>query len=281
MSDTETLACLETLAALATLNGAPTPREFEAFLKALTTFQPLPSGVTPEGLLGAAPALGDRLTAITTPERQRQVYRGAYAIARSRGISTQEKAALAQMRSAFGLSLEQAEALAQPPLMAVPITAGPNSTLTGMSALILREGQVRRLILDYALGAAIVGLIPLRGGGSLEIKLLVVLGLILKMAWDIRNLWGRPHGQDWLAVAGNLLGFGAAVTGGLLAWASLIGLGVVVPYVSAFAKAAGFATATWIAGQSTSQFYTSAQRPDLTALQRAFPRLLAPDPQNS
>ncbi len=280
MPQTETLACLETLAAVATLNGAPTPREFEAFLTALTIFQPLPPGVTPEGLLNAAPALGDRLTAITTPERQQQVYRGAYAIARSRGMDTQENTALAQLRSAFGFLPEQAESLAQQPLAAVPVTTGPNSTLTGMSALIVREGQVRRLILDYALGAAIVGLIPLRGGGSLEVKLLLVLGLILKMVWDIRNLWGRPQGQDVLAVVGNLFGFVAAVIMGLLSWASLIGLGGVVPYMGAFAKAVGFATATWIAGQSTNQFYTSPQRPDLTALRRAFPRLLAPSPQD-
>ncbi|MGB5973782.1 MAG: hypothetical protein WBG38_10700, partial [Nodosilinea sp.] len=101
------------------------------------------------------------------------------------------------------------------------------------------------------------------------------------MIWDIRRLWGRPGGQDLLAVVGNLVGFFAAVFGGFLAWATLIGLGVVMPYVGALAQAAGFATATWIAGQSTHQFYISQKRPDPAALKRAFPNLIGPDSELS
>ena len=178
------------------------------------------------------------------------------------------------MQAAFGLSPDIARALAKQPLVA-PASGGLiNSALAGMASLIGREGEVRRLIFDYAMGAAIVGLIPLNGGGSLELKLLVVLGLILKMILDIRRLWGKPRGQDLFAVIGNIFGFMGAVVGGFLAWVTLIALGVVVPYAGAFAKAAGFATATWIAGQSTNQFYPSQKRPDLTALKRAFPNLV-------
>jgi hypothetical protein len=279
--DDEKLACLAALAAVANLNGDPTPIEFEAFLAALTTFQPLPLGVTPESLLRDRPALDDQLDCITTPALQQQLYRGAYTIAKSKGMDAQEAAALATLRSAFQFSPELAASLAKQPLVAIPPTSGINSTLTGMTALIGREGDMRRLIFDYALGAAIVGLVPLRGGGSLEIKLLIVLCLILKMVWDIRNGWGQPRGQDVLAVIGNLFGFLAAVVVGFLAWATLVGLGVVIPYVAAFAKAAAFATATWIAGQSTAQFYTSQKRPDLSALKRAFPGLLPSDPSAS
>ncbi len=279
--DSEKLACLNALAAVAQLNGDPTPAEFEAFLAALSTFSPLPPGVTPESLLREPPHVDQQLGQITTPDLQQQVYRGAHAIVRSKGIDAQESALLAKLRSTFGFSPEIAQALAKQRLTAIPVTSSINSTLTGMAALIGREGDVRRLIFDYAMGAAIVGLIPLRGGGSLEIKLVVVLGLILKMVWDIRNYWGRPRGQGVLAVVGNLFGFIAAVLGGFLAWVTLIGLGVVIPYVGAFAKAAGFATATWIAGQSTNQFYTSQKRPDLTALRKAFPNLLTSDPQDS
>lgn len=275
--DAEKLACLATLTAAANLKGDPNPVEFEAFLAALTTFQPLPPGVTPESLLKERPRVDELLGQITTPELQQQLYRGVNTIARSKGNDAQELALLAKLRSAFGFSPELAASLAKQSLVAVPITSPINSTLTGMAALIGREGDVRRLIFDYAMGAAIVGLIPLHGGGSLEMKLVVVLVLVLKMVWDIRNYWGRPGGQGVLAVVGNLFGFMAAVLGGLLAWVTLIGLGVVMPYAGAFAKAAGFATATWIAGQSTSQFYTSQKRPDLTALKRAFPGLLSSD----
>lgn len=270
----EKIACLEALAAVATLNGDPTPREFEAFLAALNTFQPLPPEVTPERLLSGPPALDTRLPQIQTPALQQQVYRGAYTITYSQGLDPREAALLDKLAAAFQLSPEMVQALAKQPL-AVPQSGSlMNSALTGITALIGREGEVRRLIFDYALGAVLVGLIPITGGGSLELKLLVVLGLILKMSWDIRKLWGTPKEQDLLAIIGNGFGFLGAVLAGCLAWATMIGLGVVIPYVGAFAKAAGFATATWIVGQSTNQFYTSQKRPDLTALKRAFPNLM-------
>jgi hypothetical protein len=276
--DSEKLACLNVLAVIALLDGDPTPQEFEAFLVALSTFHPLPAGVTPEQLLTRRMDLQQQLDQIQTPELQQQVYRGAYAIVRSQGIKPDEAAALDELRTAFQFSPELAGTLAKQPLVTPPKGGFVNSTLAGMASLIGREGDVRRLIFDYALGTAIVGLIPLTGGGTLEIKLLVVLGLILKMIWDIRNLWGKPRGQDILAIIGNVFGFIGAVVAGLLAWAATVGLGVVIPFVGAFAKAAGFATATWIAGQSTNQFYTSQKRPDLTALKRAFPTLM---PANS
>jgi hypothetical protein len=276
--DLQKRSCLEALATVAKLNGDPTPVEFEAFLNALNTFQPLPPDLTPEVLLTTPPVLAQPLSTITNPELQQQVYRGVYSIVRSKGIDPQEAEVLSQMQSAFQLSPEMAKTLAKQPLVAPHQSGGMvNSALAGMASLFGREGDVRRLIFDYSLGAAIVGLIPLTGGGSLEIKLVVVLGLILKMIWDIRNYWGRPRGQDILAVLGNVFGFLGAVVAGLLAWATLIGLGVIVPYAGAFAKAAGFATATWIAGQSTNQFYTSLKRPDLTALKRAFPNLMPTD----
>lgn len=281
MSDSsdQKLNCLRVLAAVANLNGDPTPREFEAFLAALSTFHPLPPGATPETLLAGKPEVDSSVNRITLPELQQKVYRGAYAIAKSKGINPQEAQVLKQLRTAFNLTPEMALALAKQPLATPQDYAGGfvNSALAGMAYLIGREGEVRRLIFDYALGAAIVGLIPLTGGGTLEIKLLVVSLLILKMIWDIRRLWGKPRGQDILAIVGNIFGFLGAVIAGLLAWATMIGLGVVIPYAGAFSLAAGFATATWIVGQATNQFYTSQKRPDFSALKRAFPDLMSSD----
>lgn len=275
--DREKLACLEVLAAVARMNGDPTPREFEAFLAAIGLFHPLPTGFTPERLLSDRSPVDDWLGQVTTPTLQQQVYRGAHAIARAKGINPEEAALLTRMCHQFELSSDMAKALVRQPLPLGRSTLVANSALAGMAAMISREGDIRRLIFDYCLGAAIVGLVPLRGGGVLEIKFLVLLLLILKMIWDIRRLWGKPRGQDVLAIVGNVFGFLAAVVVGFLAWATVIGLGVVIPYVGAFAAAAGFASATWLAGQSTNQFYTSAKRPDAIALQRAFPDLTQPD----
>lgn len=275
--DSQKLACLGCLAAVVQLKGDPTPREFEAFLAAMSTFQPIPSGITPEKLLMAPPAIDDLLFQIQDPQLQQQLYQGAYTIVRSQGINPQEAELLAKMQAAFQLSPEEVADLTKRPLAPPQSDSIISSALAGVALLIGREGEVRRLIMDYCLGTAIVGLVPITGGGSLEIKLLIVLALILKMIWDIRRLWGKPRGQDILAYIGNIFGFLAAVVAGCLAWVTLVALGVVIPYASAFAKAAGFATSTWVAGQSTNQFYTSQKRPDLAALRRAFPNLLPSD----
>lgn len=277
MDDPEKLACLEVLAAVARINGDPTPQEFEAFLAAIGLFHPLPAEFRPERLLSDRTPVDDWLSQVQTPTLQHQVYRGAYAIARSKGINPEEATLLAHMRQQFELSPDMAQALVRQSLPLNRSTLVANSALAGMAALIGREGEVRRLIFDYCLGTAMVGLVPLRGGGVLEVKFLVVLLLILRMIWDIRRLWGQPRGQDALAMVGNMFGFMAAVIVGFLAWGTVVGLGVVLPYAGAFAQAAGFASATWLAGQSTNQFYTSAKRPDAVALQRAFPDLTRPD----
>jgi hypothetical protein len=272
----EKTACLEVLAAVANLNGDPTPLEFEAFLAALNSFQPWPPGITPEQLLTAtAPDLGARLSQIQSPELQQQVYRGAFAIARSKGIDPQEAKVLGEIKATFGLSPEMAQALERQPLVYSSTGGALNSALAGMASLIGREGEVRRMIFDYAMGAAIVGLVPLTGGGTLEIKMVIVLALILKMTWDIRQQWGQPQGQGPWVTLSSAVGIIWAGIAGLLVWGIMIGLSVFVPYAGAFAKAAGFAAATWIAGQAVNQFYTGAKRPDFAALKRAFPNLLS------
>ena len=165
MSDSlaEKTACLEVLSAVANLNGDPTPLEFEAFLAAINSFQPLPAGATPEKLLSTSADIAQQLSQIQAPELQQQVYRGAFAIARSKGIDPQEAKLLGEIRTAFALSPEMAQALEKQPLIYASSDNFADSALSGMASLIGREGEIRRMIFDYAMGAAIVGLVPLTG----------------------------------------------------------------------------------------------------------------------
>lgn len=268
-------ACLQLITAMAKIDGDLSPQEFEQYLAALRTFGSLPVGVTPEGLLEKSVDVNAALSQVQSPDLQQQVYRWAYAIARFKGINPEELALLEQIRTQFKLS---PAAIAAIEAEAVKTVDHPprllNSCLDGMAAMIRRENDVRRTVFDYSLAAAIVGLVPISGGGTLELKIVVVALIILKMMWDIRKLWGAPKGQDFLAIAGNLLGGIGAIVAGLLAWGTVVALGVLIPFASSFAKAAGFATTTWVVGQSTNQFYTSLRRPDPNALKRAFPHLL-------
>jgi uncharacterized protein (DUF697 family) len=118
-----------------------------------------------------------------------------------------------------------------------------------------KEWEIRNLVLDYAIGASILGLIPFRG--LLIVKLLVAGVLILKMIRDIRATWGFPKGQDALAIAGNIFGGIGAFAMALMAWATMLSIGLYIPYVGSFAVAAALFTLTWTLGQATNQFYAS------------------------
>lgn len=131
----------------------------------------------------------------------------------------------------------------------------PTEAIATPTFLIQRHRKIRNLVLDYAMGAALIGLNPVRG--TLTLTLLVVGALILKMLWDIGSKWGYTKGQDPLAIAGNLFGFLGAFALALMAWVTMFCFGLLVPLFSGFAISAALSTLTWTLGQVTNQFYAS------------------------
>ncbi len=121
--------------------------------------------------------------------------------------------------------------------------------------VVRQERRVRNLILDYALGTSILGLIPLPR--LFTLKLLVAFGLILKLIWDIGKLWRFRKGQDLLAIAGVFFGSLGALAMSFTAWLTFFGLGVFVPYLKGLAFAAALFTLPWGIGQTVNQFYAS------------------------
>jgi len=103
------------------------------------------------------------LAQIQTPAFQQQVYRATHAITRSQGIDPQEAALLKTLAETFHLSPEMIQALIRQPLVTSPSDRAMNSPLMGITAFIGRDAEVGQLIFDYALGAAIAGLIPITG----------------------------------------------------------------------------------------------------------------------
>lgn len=117
--------------------------------------------------------------------------------------------------------------------------------------------KVRNLILDYALGAAIVALLPIPKIGLLQAIALVVLNVFLIRG--IASLWNFQTGSDLLARVGVLFGIAGAILSGFLAWlcviilAALMGaswLLVLAPGVIAFCY-------FWGIGQTVHYFYLS------------------------
>lgn len=116
-----------------------------------------------------------------------------------------------------------------------------------------RERKIRGMILDYALGNAILGLIPIPRLYTL--KFLIAVIFIIKMIRNIAAKRGFPKGQDVLAIAGYIFGWLGAFAMTLMAWLTMIAIGVYVPYVNGFALAAALFTLTWVVGQATNHFY--------------------------
>ena len=118
--------------------------------------------------------------------------------------------------------------------------------------------ESRNLALDYALGSSILGLIPI--SSLLSLKLLVAIALIIKMCWDIGRKWKFAKGQDILAIMGYLFSWVGAFAMAFMAWLTLLGIGLFIPYISSFNLAAALFTLTWMLGQSTNQYYASGHR---------------------
>jgi hypothetical protein len=118
-----------------------------------------------------------------------------------------------------------------------------------------KERQVRNLILDYALGISILGLIPIPR--LFTLKLVVASSFIFKMTWDIGKMWRFRKGQDLLAIAGVLFGNLGALAMAAAAWLTFFGIGVFLPYLKGLAFAAALFTLSWAVGQAVSQFYAS------------------------
>jgi hypothetical protein len=143
----------------------------------------------------------------------------------------------------------------------------------GIRFMIDRTRRVNRLTLDYAIGAAIVALLPFEGTFFLEIKLLITAGLIWKMMRDIGRIWGRPRSRQTLAIAFKLLRTIVAISAALMAWLTLVCIGLLFfPPIRTFALAAALFTLTWALGRTSNQFHVTAMtyHIDRAALKRAL-----------
>jgi hypothetical protein len=117
--------------------------------------------------------------------------------------------------------------------------------------------KVRNLILDYALGAAIVALLPIPKIGLLQAIALVVLNVFLIRG--IARLWHFQKGSDLLARVGVLFGIAGAILSGFLAWLCVLMLAVLMsaPWLMVLAPGAIAFCYFWGIGQTVHHFYLS------------------------
>lgn len=137
--------------------------------------------------------------------------------------------------------------------------------------VIIKIGQrVRNSILDYALGAAILGLVPVYGRWipAIRVGLLVILNL--KMIVNIGGFWGYHQGQGIIAIFGCVVAIIGSFILGLMAWLGVFIVGLFIPFVDSLARAVGYGIFTWNVGRAVSQYYYSPQKLDINSLQKAL-----------
>ncbi len=125
-----------------------------------------------------------------------------------------------------------------------------------------RNRTVRNLVMDYALGGAILGLNPFQN--LLTLTLVIAAVLLFKMVRDIRAQWGFLVKPGGLTMIGNILSFIGALGASLMAWGSLIVLSFLVPVVNRLAIAAALFTLFWLVGMGTNQYYLNRYPIDAT-----------------
>ncbi|HIK46002.1 MAG TPA: hypothetical protein IGR64_14135 [Leptolyngbyaceae cyanobacterium M65_K2018_010] len=114
--------------------------------------------------------------------------------------------------------------------------------------------NVRGLILEFALGAAIVALLPIPH--AFWFKLLALIALMGLMTRGLMGLW-RGHRPDALAK----LSFGFSLAGagllGLAGWLGGIWLGIIFPWLAGLGPGFAAFALFWGLGQAINHYYLS------------------------
>jgi uncharacterized protein (DUF697 family) len=123
------------------------------------------------------------------------------------------------------------------------------------AAFVRRNRHIRGLILDYALGMAIVGLNPIPN--TLWLTLLIAVVLIIKMSWDVGKKWRFPKVYDLLAYLGLLFGGIGSLAMSTMVCLVFFLLGRLFPLLDAFMLSAVLFTITWTWGQTLHHFFAN------------------------
>ena len=265
----EAIASLKLLTCMAKADGKLDPEEKKILTEAWQKAQKLsklPEDITLDSLFAEDIVIEDVLPQINTPKMQKILYQVALILAEINGIAPAERIILDKIESSFQ-SLDR-DLLSENDSWAELAIKSPHDFIEAIAAQLVSVKQVRDLILDYAIGIAILGFNPFPGINLVTNT--IACGLILKMIRDIGAKYGYPKGQDAIAIIGSIFGGFGAFFAALTSWATISFIGLYLPVIGEFATASFIFTLTWAIGQATNQFYLSGRQLNSAALKEAF-----------
>ena len=140
------------------------------------------------------------------------------------------------------------------------------SLLSGFKIPLEINRGVQKLILDYTLGAAIIGLISESLVGDID---LLVLALInLKMVVDIWLRWGKPKRNKIQMIVVIICAFLVAFASAFLVRLIFYLIGLVIPLIIVLNSGLGHATLTWVFGRATNQFFLNVTQANSSTLKQ-------------
>ncbi|WP_107666253.1 hypothetical protein [Cyanothece sp. BG0011] len=147
------------------------------------------------------------------------------------------------------------------------------STIIGLKTVLSIHSKVRVLIIDYSLGAAVIGSIP-PFPWLLELKLIALIILNGKMIRDIGAEWRYLKGQNVVTIIFSILGFLGALGTMLMSYIIIYALGLFfIPIITSWATSASYLMFTLTVGRITDLYYLNAQRIHEQSLRRAWHQL--------
>jgi hypothetical protein len=141
------------------------------------------------------------------------------------------------------------------------------SVVNALDAALAVNGEVRRLIMSCALGAAIVAVLPAMAW-VYEIKLLIVLILNAFMIRGIGRRWAFARGQGPLTIATAALGLVGALAITAMAYMTVFSISLFVPVFRTWAEAAAYFALTLAVGRLANNYFLGARQIDRDRLAR-------------
>ncbi|MGV2831382.1 hypothetical protein [Myxosarcina sp. GI1(2024)] len=265
----EAIVGLQVLVCLAKADGKVAPEEKKVLTEAwqkLRQLKIIPPEITIDSILVKDIELDAILPEIVTPKTQIVLYEAAHALAEIDGITPSEREILDKLEAKFKLSQRD---LVVPKVSITELAMrSPHDFLEAIASQLVSVKEIRDLILDYAIGIAILGFNPFPGVNLITNT--IACGLIIKMIRDIGAKWGYPQGQDAIAIIGSIFGSFGAFVAALASWTAVSFVGFYLPVIGEFAAATFLFTLTWALGQAANQFYLSGRQLDAAALKQAF-----------
>ncbi len=134
----------------------------------------------------------------------------------------------------------------------------------------LIERKVRSMIIDYALLALILGVIPVYGSWVPAVRIACLIFINVRMVLAVGRFWGHHKGHFVMTNITLILAILRSFFLAILIWAVVVMIGLIIPFVDSLARAIAYSFLTMSIGSSLSHYYYRPGVLDGEALGRAM-----------